>query len=153
MPETGSNKKTTRKRPNCNGEEVQPLPPLLVEGNYEAYCFKTETAKYHLGIRKAYIWFRLMGGPHEGAEVFMACNYPYGKKSFGLRICQQWMFAQGRRFKKGENITLKSFEKRLYLVNVRTVFGKFADGQPKPDFMNYSVVNRIVEPLTGGVSL
>ena len=142
--------KHRRNSPNSDVLEVKEYPSLIPEGNYEAYCFRSDVFKCFNGQRKAMLWFRIYGGLHDGEELFMACSYPYGSKSISLKIYEQWMIAQGRRLRKGERICLEKFTKRMYVVIVRTTARKYKDGQLKPELLQYSVVETILEPLTGG---
>lgn len=126
-------------------------PEQIPEGKYKAICYDFDIKPYLGGDRKAYLKFRIYESEFEGTELFMACSYPKGTKSFGLKINTEWQIAMGRRRKRGERIALKDFVKRMYLVKVRDAKRVFNDGSPMPDFMSYSVVDRIVEPVTGGM--
>lgn len=150
MLRVGQLEKPRRNSSKSDVLEVKYYPPLIPEGDYEAQCIRSEVYKCFNGQRKAMLWFRIHGGSHDGEELFMACSYPYGSKSISLKINEQWMIAQGRRLRRGEQICLEKFTKRMYFVKVRTTARKFEGGSLKPEFMQYSVVDRILESLTGG---
>ena len=64
---------------------------------------------------------------------------------------KQWSIAAGRRPDKRERMVFGVFKNRLFRIRVRDV-ERDSNGQPSPDVLKYSVVDRIVEPLTGGWS-
>ncbi len=138
--------KKNKKELKCND-----TPHLIPEGEYLAQCIRFEISYYLGKERKVYLYFRIHGGEFDGVELFMACNYPEGTKSFGLKINTQWQVAMGRRRKKGEKIALKDFKNRMFNVKVRDVKRKYSDGTPMPAFLSYTIVDRIVSPETGGV--
>lgn len=127
-------------------------PDHVPPGEYEATCYDAGIGYMALGVRKAFLWFRIISGEHEGKGVLFAANFPLGKKSFGSKIVKQWMFANCRQPRKGEKISLKSFLRRAYRIRVRDVKNTLSDGTMRPDFMNYSVVETIVRPLTGVIT-
>ena len=120
-------------------------------GQYEAICFDVKKCPSFGGDVKLVLRFRIQGGPHDGEEVAMFCNYYPGKSKPAHKLYQQWSLAHGRVPRKGERIAMKHFVHRLYLVEVRYTTSKDSAGMLKPDFLQYSVVDAIVEPQTGGV--
>jgi len=129
--------------------EAEEFNVLIPGGEYDAVCFKTETALSYGGMRKIFIKFRIYSGRYDGTELFMVCNYPKGKIRRRLKYYEQWMLATGRRPAKREKLSPKVFPGRMYKVLVRDTRPKFADGKPKPGIFKYSVVDTIIEAQTG----
>ncbi len=126
-------------------------PARIPEGEYDAYCYAVETGTGHGGQKKVFLKFRIHGGPYDGTEQFMACNH-YPKRELRPRhkYHREWTLAMGRMPHKGERLALKVFPKRLYRVLVRDTQRKHPHGKLMPDALQYSVVDTIIEPLTGG---
>ena len=125
------------------------FPIRIPEGIYDAICFKTETAMGFGGSRKIYFKFRIYGGEHDGVELFMVCNFPKTKIGKRYKYFDQWMLALGRHPSKGERLSPKIFRNRLFKILVRDTKPRFSNGKFKPDIFKYSVVDSIIEALTG----
>lgn len=125
------------------------IPP----GEYEAVCYDTRTGPGFGGHTSAYIWFRITGGKYDGEELFMACRYkPKARLSPRHKYYQQWVLAANRRPHKGERLSLGVFKNRLFSILVRDTQKKHRSGRLMADCVQYSVVDSIIEPLTGDYS-
>jgi hypothetical protein len=133
--------------------ETAPLadkfPTKIPEGIYNAICYKTETAKGFGGETKIYLKFRIFGGEYCDTELYMVCNYPQRMAKPRLKYYGQWMMAARRHPNKKEKLSPKIFLNRMFKVAVRDTRPKFPNGKFKPDFFKYSVVDTILEALTG----
>lgn len=128
-------------------EEPRPrIPP----GQYDAYCLRTEFGRSFGGRRDIYILFKIHGGEFDGIELFMACTHPKGKVSSRCKYYQQWTLAAGRPPRRREPLSREAFPDRMYRILVRDTRKKHGDGSLMADCVQYSVVDSIVEPLTGG---
>jgi hypothetical protein len=125
--------------------------PKMKPGQYEAICFDVKKCPSYGGGQKWVLRFRILGGPHDGEEVAMFCNFYLGKLKPACKLYEQWARALGRLPNKGERIAKKHFKNRLFLVAVVYTKSKGSDGALRPDFLQYSKVETIIEPLTGGV--
>ncbi len=123
--------------------------PRIEPGFYEAICYKTEIGVAWGYRRNLYVLFKIYDGDHDGTELFMTCNYPSKGITYRYKIYTQWSLAMGRKPYKGEKISGKAFPKKLYLVEVRDTIIKHRDGRPMPNFMQYSVIDSIIEVQTG----
>jgi len=121
------------------------IPP----GEYEAICYRTKAGPGFGGRRSVYLFFRVYGGKYHGTEVFMACVYKGGKMSPRHKYYQQWVIANGRPPVKGELLARSVFKGKLFRILVRYTEKKHNGGKPMPDCVQYSVVDSILEPLTG----
>lgn len=133
----------------CETPDAGEFPARIEPGIYDAICYKTETGKSFGGRYDIYIRFKIFGGPHDGTRLFMACTFPKGRMSPRRKYYQQWMLASGRPPFKGERLARKVFLHKLYSVSVRDTNKQFSNGERMPDFMQYSVVDSIVETKTG----
>jgi len=118
-------------------------------GYYHAVCTSVTSGVSFGGRRDIYIRFKIHGGEYHGTQLYMACTYPKGKMSPRHKYYQQWMLANGGPPEKGQRLGRKIFPHRLYLIVVRDTQKKFPNGKPMPDYMQYSVVDTIIKPLTG----
>ena len=133
-----------------NDPQATDFPPRIKKGLYDAVCFKTEIGPAWGGRRNLYFRFRIIEGEFMDVELFMTCPYPKGKLSSNFKYYKQWMLAAGRPPHKREFLKRKVFKNRAFRIIVRDTRRKFDTGKEYPDFMQYSVVDSIVEPLTGG---
>lgn len=123
--------------------------PRVPEGEYEAVCYDVRKGKSWGGREDIYVMFRLMSGPHDGEELFMACTF-HTKTELTPRhkYYQQWSIAAGRRPGKRERMVFGVFKNRLFRISVRDVT-KDSSGKLAPDVLRYSVVDSIIESSTG----
>jgi hypothetical protein len=147
------NQKASRTILQPNGEVAEPIAQesrsRIPPGKYKAICYAAETGRSFGGRRDIYILFRIQGSRYDGTELFMACPYPKRKTSPRYKIYDQWSLAMGRLPAKNEKLSGEAFTGKMYEVIVRDTRKKFSDGRPKPDFLQYSVVESIITPLTG----
>lgn len=117
-------------------------------GKYKAYCFKSEYGLSFGGGKKLYVGFRLVEGIYKNAELVMYCTRPRGTLKPTHKIYKQWCLAIGKKPKVGEAFRKEIFVDKTYLVTVADTIPKFSDGTDFPDFMKYSKVDSIIEPVT-----
>lgn len=123
--------------------------PRVPEGEYEAVCYNVQTGRSWGGREDIYIRFRLIGGPHDSEELFMACTFhTKGELTSRHKYYKQWTMAAGRTPERHERLVFGVFKNRLFRILVRDV-EKDSSGQPLPDVLRYSVVATIIEPMTG----
>ncbi len=148
----GRGKKTAQgKEVNQNDEPVADSPrPRIEPEDYKAICYGTDYGKAWGNERRMYVLFRIIEGRYDGTELFMACRCPKGKKITNrYKLYKQWSRAMGRLPHKGEHLTGKAFVGKMFKVRVRYNNAKTVDNEPEPDFLQYSLVDHIVETLTG----
>jgi len=127
--------------------EVYPRVPA---GEYEAICYDVRKGRSWGGREDIYIRFRLRDGKYDGTELFMVCTFPTKRKlTPRFKYYQQWTIAVGRKPDRRERMVFGVFKKRLFRILVRDV-EKNSSGHPLPDVLKYSVVAKIIEPMTGG---
>jgi hypothetical protein len=145
--------KVSRTTLEPNGETAEPIAQesrsRIPPGKYKAICYATETGRSFGGRRDIYILFRIQGSKYDGTELYMVCTYPKRKISSRHKIYEQWSLAEGRRPAKGEKLSGEVFTGKMYEVLIRDTQRKYSDGSVKPDFLQYSLVESIIRPLTG----
>lgn len=136
----------------ASDDPVAGTPPARIPGGeYDAVCYAVETGVSFGGQKKVFLKFRIHEGKYDGTELFMAINhYPNAELRPRHKYYQQWALAKGRMPHKGERLALNVFPKRLYRVLVRDTQRKHSHGKVMADCVQYSVVDSILEPLTGG---
>jgi hypothetical protein len=123
--------------------------PRIEPGEYDAICYKVDIALAYGGRRNIYLRFRINGGEYDGTELFMACSFPKRKLTPNFKYYKQWMLAACRPPYPKERLSRKIFKNRLFRILVRDTRCRFATGKACPDYMQYSVIDSIIEPLTG----
>lgn len=119
-------------------------------GEYDAICYKTEKGKSWGGRRDCYLRFRIHGGKYDGVELFMACTFPEKRISPRYKLYSQWMLAMGRAPFRKERISPNVFRNRMFRVLVRDTGCTYSGtNRLMPDHCQYSVVDTILEPITG----
>lgn len=130
---------------------AEKFPPRIEDGEYDAICYKAETGRSFGGRRDIYIKFRIYESEYDGFEVVMVCTYPKGKIRLRHKFYQQWILANGGPPKKGQRLIRGVFLNRMFRVKVRTTKRTYTNtNRLLPDNLQYSVVDTIIEPLTGG---
>jgi len=122
--------------------------PLIPEGKYEASLVKYEKRKFFSG-EKLYCIFQILDlGPYCGTKLFKSYNF-YNPLPRGADLFKDFALVYGRRLTKKTKLSMKLFEGRVFVVRVRTVI---ADRKQSTlsEQQRYSVIDRIVEVLTGG---
>ena len=127
------------------GGQYSRIPP----GEYEGICFKTKKGPGYGDLPRLYLFFRIQGGEYHGTELFMVCTHGSRKFSPRTKYYLQWSLANGGPPVKGQRLSPKAFLNKLYLIQVRDTKRKHKGGRVMADFMQYSVVDTIIEPLTG----
>ena len=130
---------------------IASLPnPHIPPGEYTANCISYKAAKTFNGRRDIFISFEIYDSKYEGAVLFMACTYSTGEIRPRHKYYQQWTLAAGRQPNKKESLSPEIFPGRMYRVLVRDTQKRHADVKLMADCVQYSVVESIIEPLTGG---
>jgi hypothetical protein len=125
------------------------LPPRIPPGEYEAVCYDVETGRSWGGRKDIYIRFRVHGSDYDGTELYLVCTYDTDRIGLRHKYFKQWALAAGRCPAKNEQLPATIFKNRLFRVRVRYTDRREQDGSRLPDFLQYSVVDSIIEPLTG----
>jgi len=150
---TNSSSKTQKARTVDKSEDeiISGEPrPLIPPGEYEAICYEMNISPCQGGSKRVFVQFRVYDGPLDGTELFMCCLKPSGKLRERLKLHIQMSLALGRRPHKGERLSKKVFIGKLYRVKVRDTRRKFTTtNEIMPKFMQYSIVDTILETLTG----
>ena len=121
------------------------IPPV----EYEAVCYATNTGISFGGRLSLYVQFRICGGEYDGVEVPMICTMPKGKLRQRFKLFVQWALVLGRAPYKGEKFKASIFCKKMYRILVRDTKCKFSNKKLRPDYLQYSIVDTIIETLTG----
>ena len=81
----------------------------------------------------------------------MACRKPPKNKKLTHRfkLYEQWSILLNRKPNKGDRFNKNNFKNKVYKVLVRYTESKFKKGELKPIFLQYSVVERIIEVIAG----
>jgi hypothetical protein len=133
------------------------LPDRIRPGEYTAICYRTDYGICQGGEKKLFVRFRIYGGEHHGMELFMACPLPKKSRKSGRRaklgychkLYTQWLLALGRRPHERERFKKDIFPSKMYSVQVRDTKRKYSTGKVMPAHVQYSVIDTILEPLTG----
>ena len=121
------------------------IPPV----EYKAVCYATNTGISFGGRLSLYVQFRICGGEYDGVEVPMICTLPKGKLRQRFKLFVQWALVLGRAPYKGEKFKASVFKNKMYRILVRDTKCVFPNRKPKPKFLQYSVVDTIIETITG----
>jgi len=124
----------------------EPLPKIE-PGEYAAICRKTEVKNTRAWGRKIYFHFAIVGGKHDGTELFMSCNYPKGTLSNNYKYYRQWALANGGLPSRGQKLARNTFLNKKYIVLVRNSQCKHSNGELMADSFQYSVVDSIVKVI------
>ena len=126
----------------------EPLP-LIPPVEYKAVCKKAVYKVCQGGDKRLFIEFVIIVGKYCGAQLFMVClRYP--KLRTRHKLYNQWALVLGRKPNDGERLNRKIFEKKVYLISVRNTDKKFSNNnRTMPDFLQYSVVDTILEVIAG----
>jgi hypothetical protein len=95
--------------------------------------------------RKLYIRFAVISGKNDGVKLFMACPYSKEKPKSNKKFIEQWTLANQGPRKPGQKMARNIFTGKKFLVLVRNTKRKFPNGKIKPDYLQYSVVDTILE--------
>ncbi len=128
-------------------ECVTDLPPLIDPGDHDAICYDVQYGRGFGGRKTVYVWFRLIDGDFIDAELYMACTY-YGSLTPRSKLHKQWTLAFGHSPRKGDRFSKRVFLNKAFRVRVRTV-ATDEHGQARPTPLQYSIIDKIVEPIAG----
>ena len=127
-------------------EPLVQIPP----GEYQAVCKKAKYGICQGGDKRLFFEFVIIEGKFAGVQLFMVCPRPSGKLRMRHKLYNQWSIVLGRIPHKGERLNTKIFEKKMYLISVRNTRKKFSGtGKIMPEYLQYTVVDGIVEVITG----
>jgi hypothetical protein len=125
--------------------------PLIPDGVYETQCVNYDST-FQLGkTRKLFLHFRILElGPHFGEQIFMAFNMPDKKKiRMGSKYYKTWCMVNGwKKPSKNAKMSPRLFKNKIYRIKTRTVKPKH-NGKKMPENFRYSVVDEIIEVITG----
>jgi len=142
-------KKKKIKQKNVSSDIGEEFYPRIEPGEYQAVCHRIDTGTTFGNRRCLYFRFRLFGGKYDGEDLFMVCllySAPIPRRS---KYYNQWSIAKGRPPIKGERLSREVFKGKLFKVLVRDTLRKFSNNKTMPSQFQYSVVDSILEPLTG----
>lgn len=126
-------------------EPLVQIPP----GEYQAVCNKAKYGVCQGGDKRLFIEFVIIEGKYCGAQLFMVCK-KYRKLRTRHKLYNQWALVLGRKPNDGERLNIMIFEKKAYLISVRNTDKKFSKiNRTMPDFLQYSVVDTILEVISG----
>lgn len=141
--------KAERSRNLDEGPVSGSIPSKIPNGEYEAVCRAVKIGIGFGGRRTQYWEFCIIGGRYDGTKLFMPCVC-YDRPTYRTKQWEQWALATGRQPNKRERLSNKAYTNRLFKVLVRTTKRKVAGtNRYLPDYLQYSVVHTIIEPLTG----
>lgn len=123
--------------------------PRIESGEYKAIC-KGFDIGWCFGRRSIYLEFVIQEGRYHDTKLVMICTYPKAKISHRYKYHRQWIIANGTRPTGKQKLHPDIFPGRMFKVRVRDTQVKHSDGTLMPDCVQYSVVDSIIEPLTGG---
>jgi len=123
--------------------------PRIPEGKYEAVCIKVEVSSYLANEKRLYLHFQIITDEHMGVKIFGIYNYSYKSFPRGSKYYTDWSIANGALPKRADRMTTRVFKGKAFLVKVRDAIPRYDDGTPKPKMFRYSVVDRVIERLTG----
>lgn len=138
--------------PRKHKKEVIAEEPLvqIPPGEYQAVCKKAVYKFCQGGDKRLFIEFVIIEGKFAGVQLFMVCPTPSGKLRIRHKLYNQWAIVLGRKPHKGERFNRKIFEKKMYKVSVRNTRKKFSGtGRIMPEYLQYSVVDEIIEVVAG----
>ena len=135
-----------------DGPIADELPPRIQPGKYEAICYEAKLGTSWGRAPRMFLRFRIYGGRCDGTELFMACtcNLTSKKMSHRHKYYQQWTIANGSPPRKNQRLSPKVFLNRMFQVLVRDTSRRFPNKEPYPDCLQYSVIETLIEPMTGG---
>lgn len=129
--------------------------PFIPEGIYEVILVEIDRSKRGFGPGETRTFFRWEisdMGPHHGTIVFQSFK---DYKSYGSRskYYHDWVIATGRRPTKREKMKPHVFKGKVFRALVRMVKPVYQlgplKGQEMPPAFHYSVVDSLIEKVTG----
>lgn len=130
--------------------ELCDAPAQIPPGEYQATYMRHETA-YFAKSPKVYVWFRIIGGSHDGTKIYRAYRVealngkPRKGGAFKVRhsseLYRQFVTATGHK-ERPDRIALSRLRNCVLLVSVRTVMSDYRQ-RPLSEALQYSVVDEI----------
>lgn len=133
---------------NSISPKTNPLPQIP-KGKYEAVCIKTDVSKYLGKEKRLYLHFKIIAGEYSETKIFGIYNYNYKSFPRGSKYYTDWSIANGALPRRADRMSTRIFKGKVFLVKIRDAIPRYDDGTPKPEMFHYSVVDRIMERLTG----
>ncbi len=130
------------------GPKTNPLP-RIPEGEYEAVCTEAKVSLYLGKELRLYLHFKIIAGEHEGKKIRGNYNFDYKVFPTASKYYTDWSIANGALPRRRDRMTPRIFIGKAFLVKVRDAIPRYEDRTPKPEMFRYSVVDRIIERLTG----
>lgn len=121
----------------------------IPEGEYDAVCIKVEKSRYLGSEKRLYVHFQIVDGEYQETQLFETFNINYQSFPRRSKYYTDWSIANGGLPKRRDRMSPKIFLKKVFRVKVRDVKPLYEDGKAKPEMFKYSVVDRIVEKVTG----
>jgi len=129
---------------------AQELPARIPPGEYDAVCYDTEIGRSWGNREDIYIKFRIIDGPYVGTELVLICTYHRKSEiSHRHKYYKQFCLAFGSAPQRGQRLSRSIFKNKSYSVLVRDTERKFRNKRLMPSYLQYSVVDTILETLTG----
>ncbi len=145
----GSQDRAKHKNENLNKKPKTDPLPRIPEGEYEAVCFKVESKPYRGSEKRLYLHFKIVDGTNQGTKLFATYNIKYKSFPRASKYYTDWSIANGSLPKRRDRMPGMVFKEKLFCVKVRDARPTYDDGTIKPDMFRYSVVDRIIEILSG----
>lgn len=142
--------KKSAQKPVLEYETPEPMPSIP-PGEYTAICYRTDYGRSWGGRRDIYIRFRIIEGEYSGTELPLICTAKVGEKmTTRWKLYKQWCLAVGGRPRPGRFNKDDAFVGKMYRIYVRYTKAKHElTKRTLPDYLQYSVVDAILETLTG----
>ena len=128
---------------------------LLPDGEYEAQ-YVSQNDGFVMGQnRKLFVILKILeAGDHFGKKIMLVYNMPLNKRlAPSSKYYMDWMFLNGcKKPSRNARMSPKIFKNKRLLIKTRTVKPKRNGKEIMPKEFWYSVVDQIVEVLTGGAT-
>ena len=135
----------------------RPGPLVGGEGQYIVGYLRGQIGPEFYGKPRVFLYFRIVGGPDDGRELFGVCVLPEKGKSapMGSKIYRWVTIANhGRPPKRKDRLTLNVFKGKYFRVLISTVKNSsvIVDRKrlPHPEQMRYPIVEEILSLEAGG---
>jgi hypothetical protein len=136
---------------NESGELIAGEPRVhMAPGEYVGVGIDVEKKSCFGSQKKLMIQFRLVGGVFDGSKVSLIRNY---NLTAGTDLYRFMTIALGRLPYKHERLSKKIFVGKMFRLRIRDVGNRVYNGAERPSCMVYSVVDEILEVLTGPGSM
>jgi hypothetical protein len=126
--------------------------PIMSDGIYMAQCTSYDLSFVMGRSRKLFLHFKILDeGEHFGKVLFMAFNMPNdGRIRPGSKYYKTYALVNGwRRPSRNSKMSPKLFKGKVYRIKTRKANPPQPNGKDMPDDFKYSVVDSIIEVVTG----